>query len=132
MPCCNGSAQVTRKAVFQPHHRKAKGEFVSVQQRYVAPVTPAHSLGWVHACTKAASGTTSERAACESLSSAVAQNRRLRKPAARSADSKANHLSLPEPRPPLQEELCVCVGQRFQALTTQIHSRTTKSKRSSS
>lgn len=28
--------------------------------------------------------------------------------------------------------VCVCVGQRFQALTTQIHSRTTKSKRSSS
>lgn len=101
--------------LFQPHHRKAKAESVSMRQRYVAPVTSAHSLGWVHARTKAASGTTSERPACESLGNAVAQNRRLRKPAARRADSKANHLRLPAPRPPLQEELCVfvCAGGAF-------------------
>lgn len=119
--------------------QNSKGEFVSTQQRYVALMTSAHPLGRVcKHTTRAASGAASERAACESPSTwrnkpfpqkaeeASCQESRLQsKPLAPSYARTAS--------PRRRACVSVCGGVVFKRLlTTQIPSRTTKSKRYSS
>ena len=121
-----------QKGCLPAPSQNSKGEFVSMWQRYIAPITSAHPLGQVRErTTRAASRAASERAACESLST------RRNKP----FPQKAEEAQLPGEQAPkqttcillhqdrLSKRNSVCVGGVFKhLLTTQIPSRTTKSK----